>query len=882
MCPKRILVKTLKDFWRIKYRTIAIILTIAVSVTIYIGTHTALRSINGTCARLYRQLHLCDLQVNFVPATEDELPKLAAAPQPAPGVPGIPGRTTVAAAQAMKGVGRLEKRLILPGSIETKNDELIATLLIVLDEEKEPDVNRLKIMKGSYFKEESHGSTFKEEEHGSTSKEEEHSCADRGSVLLDYTFARERGYDVGDTITLGVQGFFSEFKIIGLAVNAEHLITSANPDFYMPIKNSLGIAYIPMKTIKDLFGYRIYNNYSLTLAKGADLPATRRAFENLLMENNIELDSVLLRDDLFSVKVLKRDMRSFFMVLPAIVGVFILVSFLILFFSLSRMIQQDRSQLGTLLALGFSPSQLFSAYIIGGTILGLIGYLIGCAASNSLADLVVKSYMSGTGLPLMFRYYSGKSFLIALLFSLGAPTIAAALSLMQIRGMNVAEMLGRTIEKPWHFASPGTSDIKTKIKIADTAAFGAIISRGNHLFGKLFKNLFGNLLRNLFERGNIFRRGNISKRGSIFKIGMRNLWRRKAFFLLSALSIVLGIALAESLIIADVSIYRTIDDFFKLEKWDLFIPFTGLVERQRVEKLKEIEGISKISPYKKELVNLQLGNEKKPYQIAGVSKENSLIRPDIVEGRSFSSDEAQEIVLNIEMKDLYGLKIGDSIDVWPGNRKKARLKLVGVMNNFIANQGFVPIGVAQDMSTRKDRYTGVFLALNAPFEKIRSKIQKLDFTGYVVRKDEAQNTFHDNMKKISTFLYTYSLMSLFLSICIIFVNLYLNAVYRKGEYAILLANGFGQREIGCMIAYEILAITLIVTAAAIPLSIVISKYFCYKIARTAVMIHLQIRPVDYLKVFIPMIFLMAGVGWYCTRYASTIDITSTIRNRINE
>ncbi|MEW5803996.1 MAG: FtsX-like permease family protein, partial [bacterium] len=563
--------------------------------------------------------------------------------------------------------------------------------------------------------------------------------------------------------------------------------------------------------------------------------------------------------------VIQRDMQSFFMILPAIVGVFIMVSFLILFFSLSRMVQQDMAQLGTLLALGYSPFQLFGAYVIGGSILGLAGYFIGCAGSNSLASLVVKSYMSGTGLPLMFRSYNRMSFLIAFLFSLAAPMIATALSLMQIRRMNVAEMLGRTIEKQWSWSSLSSSSLSSSLwssswlsdvrkKLADSALLAPLIDRWNHLF----------------------------ERGITFKIGMRNLWRRKVFFLLSAFSIALGIALAESLLIADVSIYRTIDNFFTMEKWDLFIPFSGSVEKQKVEKLKEIEGIAGISLYKKGLVNLHLGDERKPYQIAGISRENSLIKPDVIEGSSFSSDDAREIILNAEMKDQYNLKIGDSIDVWTGNEPKGRLKLVGVMNNFVAGQAFVPMGVAQDMSGRKDRFTGVFLALCAPFEKIRSKIQRLDFTGYIVRKDDARATFHINMKKISVFLYTYSLISLFLSMCIIFVNLYLNTVYRKGEYAVLLANGFGQREIGLMIVYEILAIMVIVTAAAIPLSIMISKYFCYKIAKAAVTIHLQIRPVDYLKVFIPMLVLMSAVAWYCTRYASSIDITSTIRNRINE
>ncbi|MEW5801317.1 MAG: ABC transporter permease, partial [bacterium] len=266
MYPKKFLAKILKDFWRIKYRTTAIILTIAVSVAIYIGTHTTLRSINGTCARLYQELNLADLQFNFVPATEDELPK---------------------AARSVEGVERIEKRLILPGSIEAKNDELIATLLVVLDEEKEPEVNRLKIMKGTYF-------------NRGDRKSEEHEGTELNCVLLDYTFAKERGYDVDDRITLGVQGFFTEFKISGLVVNAEHLITSANPDFYMPIKNSLGIAYIPMRVIKDLFGYRIYNNFALTAAQGADIQTIRKSFENLFLKNAIELDGVLFRDDLFS------------------------------------------------------------------------------------------------------------------------------------------------------------------------------------------------------------------------------------------------------------------------------------------------------------------------------------------------------------------------------------------------------------------------------------------------------------------------------------------------------------------------------------------------------------------------------------------------------
>lgn len=799
--PKKILIKILHDLNQIKYRTIVIVLAIAISVSLHIGTQTALYSINGTCRRLYQELHLSDLQFNFIPTTEDELPKKERLGQ---------------------GIDQCERRLLLPGSIETSPDEIVAGLFIVLDEQNEPKVNQLKIMAGSYFKRDQ-----------------------PNSVLLDYGFAKEHGYRAGDKITLGLQGFFSEFRIAGLVVNAEFLVTSANPDYYLPVKGSLGIVYLPMKNIKEIFGYQIYNNFSLSLAKGADPQKIKSSLDHLFTKSDIELDSIFFQDDLFSVTIIKRDMRSFFIALPAIVAVFISVAFLILFFSFSRMIQQDMPQLGTLLAYGFSPFQLLSAYLTAGALLGLIGYLLGLAGSNLLANWIIGTYMEGSGLPLIFRFYSKKSFLTAAFFSHGLTMLAVGLPLMRpLSKKNVAEMLGRTIEKPGYFGK------KNRI----TAFIIWPVAKCWNL---------------------------ILDQGAMFKMAMRNIWRRKIFFLLSSLAIILGLSLAAALLINNASIHQTINNFFTREQWDLFVPFTGLVEESRAEKLREIQGISKISLYRKALVTLQLGHQKRSYQLAGISLKNSLVRPDIVEGSFFSSETAKEIILNVDMKDQYGLRVGDLIEVWRGNREKERLTLVGLMNSYISGQAFVPLKIAQHITGHQDKFTGAFLKLEGSFERVSDKLYQIDFIGYVIRKDEARKTFNNNMKKISNFLYIYSLMSIFLSVCIIFVSLYLNIVSRESEYAVLQANGFGQREIGLIIIYEILAIVLIVITGSIPLTALMARFFAYKLAKAAISIKLQIRFIDYLRVFLPMLVLMSGVAFYCIRYALHIPITSTIRNRIN-
>ncbi|MBD3308253.1 hypothetical protein GF339_17530, partial [candidate division KSB3 bacterium] len=255
MYPRRILLKILRDVWHIKGRAIIIIVITAVSVSIYVGTHTALHSIEQTALQLYADHHLADLQINFIPTTEDELPPFSSE---------IPG------------IHRMEQRLILPGSIETNDDKLVASLSIFLDSDQRQEVNQLKIIEGTYL------------------------APDRDdAVLLDYSFARDFGYQVGDIIMLGLQGFFAEYEIIGLAVNPEFLIATASPDLYIPIKGSLGIVYASMDAIENLFGYNIYNNLSVTFAAGADPEEVKHRLEEAFLSQEIEIDSELFQEDLY-------------------------------------------------------------------------------------------------------------------------------------------------------------------------------------------------------------------------------------------------------------------------------------------------------------------------------------------------------------------------------------------------------------------------------------------------------------------------------------------------------------------------------------------------------------------------------------------------------
>jgi len=793
--PKKIFTKIRRDLFQLKVRAALVIIITAVSVSIYIGTHTALRSIKNTSAKLIKSLQLADLEINILPITSDDLPEIP---------------------QGIEGIRGFEKRLILPGSIEAKNDELIASLLIFVDDTKTQEVNKFMIIEG------------RAPEPAKTTE-----------VLLDYSVARDRGYHVGDKITIGIQGFFSDFEIVGLAVSPEFLISSANPDFYLPIKGSLAIVYTSMDVIKNLFGYSIYNNISVLFDKDADPYIVEKKLRFLLLNKGIEIDKEVFQEDIYSVKVIKRDMQTFFIVLPMIVTIFYAVSFLILFFSVTRMLQADMPQIGTLISLGFSRYQIAYTYITVVSILGFIGYFFGCAGSFFMAKKITASYINGTGFPFVFYYYSKLTFLKALLYSLSLPILAVGLPMSKIFKTNIPEML--------------TGIEKQNLNLA------AFLKKIKALWNGLFEVSLA------------------------LNIAIRNIWRRKIFFALSVFCIVFAISFSMATLITNTSIDQTVNDFLNLGKWTIFVQFNGQVSSEEIAKLREIKEILRIESYPKGFVTIGVKDKIKLYQIMGISTENRLMKIDLIEGDFFSSDRAQEIILNTDICRELGLRIGDSVKVYakerPGKEKESVLKVVGVMNNLIIGQGFVPLVTAQNILYNKGGFSGALLSINGPFEAIKNKLYHTDIVGYVVHKDSVKKTLNMNMKNLSVFLYFYCALSLIVSVLIVFISLYLNVIDRKTEYAVLLANGFTGYEIGRMILYEVLIMMILIVITTIPLSVLFSKLICWRIAQTANSVHLHLEAMDFLKILIPAAILMFGTALYCIKIIMNLNIAATIKNR---
>ncbi|MBD3305278.1 FtsX-like permease family protein, partial [candidate division KSB3 bacterium] len=450
-------------------------------------------------------------------------------------------------------------------------------------------------------------------------------------------------------------------------------------------------------------------------------------------------------------------------------------------------------------------------------------------------------YVSGTGFPFIWRYYKPAAFALTFFYSIGFPILAIGLPIRKIFTMQTAAMIATGVE-----TNSGT-------------------------------------MTTMFMRSNFFRIGKrwnrLLERKVLLRIGLRNVWRRKFFFVFSTLCIVLSLAFSVATLLTNTSIYQTVNDFLDRGQWELFVQFIGHLDPPNVAQLQHIDGISAVDPYRKGFVKLGVADTVMPYRILGISTAKTLMGVDLIEGRFFSSDEAHEIILNEEMKNTLGLELGDLVEV-SGKEQALPLTLVGTMNNLTGGQGLAPLLTTQSLLSKHPNFSGALLTVHDPIEAVEARLYHTDNVGYVVRKSQARETLHISMGKLSNFLYKYCTLSLVVSVLLIFINLYLNVIDRETEYAVLLANGFGKHEISRMISYEVLVMMIVVMLATVPLAVLFAKLICLRIAETAMNVHLHLQIRDFLIILLPGLLLMLGVTAYCVKVAMEVNVPTAIRNRI--
>ncbi|MBQ1372265.1 MAG: FtsX-like permease family protein [Oscillospiraceae bacterium] len=222
-------------------------------------------------------------------------------------------------------------------------------------------------------------------------------------IWLSDKYAAANGVSIGDTLSLSYQSLTISGEVVGLIKSGEHMICVADSNQLMPDYNSFGYAYLSPAKLKAVVGEGLPEDMKeLALDKAFTQINLISKLEKKKLEEAVskalgKTIMVVSKDDHVVYKEAMGEAeegKAMGSVLPVL---FLAIAILTMVTTMHRVAAKEKTQIGTLKALGFKNRRILLHYSSYGLFIGLVGTALGCGLGYWLCKLVMsEDGMMGT------------------------------------------------------------------------------------------------------------------------------------------------------------------------------------------------------------------------------------------------------------------------------------------------------------------------------------------------------------------------------------------------------------------------------------------------------------------------------------------------------
>lgn len=317
-----LILKMIRDIRTNKVQFIAIFLMTFLGVFLYSGLTSDHHGLEVYSQKFYKKSNLGDVWVHGKNFSQDDIKKL----------------------KQDDSIKMVERRAVIQCDVPSNQKQKVELNIL-----KDNQISKIHLVKGKPFK------------------------AKQDGIWIDQTFASENHLNIGDMYTLKSDQILIKKTIVGMIYHPEYVYQNASGSL-MPNHKNNGYAFIsssfspPNTTIP----------FTQLIIKTSKPQRMQKIVSDSLSISNL---TFILKADLPSYSTLNAEItqhKAFGSIFPA---VFLLIAILMCMTTISKLIMNQRLQIGILKALGFKSKKLISHYlshVITITTLGaLSGYFIG-------------------------------------------------------------------------------------------------------------------------------------------------------------------------------------------------------------------------------------------------------------------------------------------------------------------------------------------------------------------------------------------------------------------------------------------------------------------------------------------------------------------------
>lgn len=720
----------------------------------------------------------------------------------------------------LEGVKKAAARLMVNGAIHLADGSMIPAAIIFIHAGENPAVDTLDIEEGLFPTKANLGVVI-----------------ERG--------LRGRGYGVGDTITVSAYGFQSTRPIVGIARSPEFLVSTANPELLVPIPGSLGVIFVPLECCeKEAEALALHAgggdpvNQMLFLygdGRGGHDRGVERQIMDRLSAAGIGVENVLRRDEQFGITFLRQDLKIFRALVLAIIGIFSVVTLIATGITVNRLVASQSREIGALMALGYRPGTIMLSYLLLGLLVGCAGGAIGLIASPVVNHLLAGAYASAMDLPHVTLAFNPAVMVGGLLIGMGVASAAALGPIVKLARLTpIQAMRGEARAAPQR--------------------------------GVTCARMTGALSGSLTERA-----------------AARNLFRRARLTAATILLLALGFGVTAGFVVTLTSVIESSAALLQRYGWDMVADFIGPLPCAAGIALCENAGLSMPEPFVRGYASVGVGGAGRgDCQLVGVPAHSELGLFRFIDGKGFSGDSADEIILNASFSDGPLPAPGDTVTVRAGGRTHT-LRVAGLASLLSSRQCFVPIETARRILNLPGKCSGVMAKLGAAGRaEVAKRLYASRDVGRVTAKSELEKAINDQLEKGTGLIWLAVIIGSVVAVAILINTMSMNILDREGEFATLMSLGYGRLPLARMVLTEALVMGVVALIIAAPMAVGIAHFMNAELGRVWFHIDTYLKLRDFvITLLAPFMLLPLGAA-PALRHVLTLDIARAVRARIIE
>ena len=512
---------------------------------------------------------------------------------------------------------------------------------------------------------------------------------------------------------------------------------------------------------------------------------------------------------------------------------FFLVAALVCMTTMTRMVDEQRNEMGTLKALGYSKLQIASKYIIYALIASILGSILGCSLGMYLFPTVIFNAWN--------TLYNIDQ--IKFLFQPGLILLASG----SVTGITLLATLysiySELIEMPSQLMRPKAAKAGKKI----------LLERITFIWKRL---------------------------SFLQKVTARNIFRYKKRFFMT----IIGIAGCSALLVAGFGINDSISDIVN-QQYNVIYHYDATVSAKTSEitsQIKSLKGVKDVYEEDHLAVTTKIENKDISTTVHIISNDKKFKDfCTLFNGNNeFDLDDCS-VLISQKMATKLNKKAGDTIKIKDANNKVIKAKIKGVFTNYVGHHIYASESLYKSWNTNA-KTTHIYLIKSKKttkkFERnLGNKIMNIDGVQSVTFYSSLQKNFKDMIKSIS-----YIVVVLVISAaCLAFVVLYnlsnVNISERKREIATIKVLGFTRKEVDAYINRETILLTILGSLIGLGIGIGLHHLIMNLAEMDDIMFGRTINSISYVISFVLTIGFNAIINLYMHKKLNNIQMVESLK-----